>query len=87
MKPKLKFSSDKMYPLMKEYLSGDLTRSQFCSNKEIKLHVFQYWMKKYKSELDEGVQGRFSPIELGLPSADRYIRIKMGSGLEIQIPV
>ena len=86
--------SEEMFPIVKQYLESNQSQKQFCSTlkEEIKLCVFQYWLRKYKhsqSKLSVGAQSSFVPIELDPPSLPltQTATIKFANGIVINIPV
>ena len=75
-----------MYPMIREYMSTELSQREFCDRHQIELHLFRYWLKKYRDESASNDESGFSSIELELP-AKHHILIRTKSGVEIQIPV
>jgi len=78
----------KMFPLVKQYLSGNLSQSKFCKSHGIKVHNFQYWLRKYKQE----GKGRQSSSHQFIPVAfnnkqDQFIRISYPGGMTIDLPI
>lgn len=57
-----------MFPVIKRYQDCGLTQKEFCEQENLALHVFHYWLKKYKqeqpSEPDASPNPAFLPIEL-----------------------
>ena len=85
----------KMFPLVKQYLSGKLSQTKFCESHGIKIHNFQYWLSKYKQNRTGGEisSHQFIPIELNNNNnnnnnkQDQFIRISYPSGMIIDLPI
>jgi transposase-like protein len=80
----------KMYPLVQEYLSSEVSQREFCQGHQIKVHTFQYWLSKYKQEqIKENHVDKFIPIEINDPPAllNQIVRISYPSGMTIEFPV
>lgn len=43
-------TSAEMYPLIRQWQSGEQSKSDFCRAHHIKLHTFYYWEQKYRKE-------------------------------------
>ena len=81
----------KMFPLVKQYLSGDVSQTKFCETHGIKVYNFQYWLSKYKQERAgrQDLNHQFIPVELNNSNdkQDQYIRISYPNGLTIDLPI
>ena len=93
--------ADEMFPIIERYLECGLTQEEFCQQKNMPLHVFHYWLKKYKREQSSAPkpsppsQGRaagapaFLPIQLTGPEpAPNAKATATGceTGIEIVLP-
>lgn len=54
--------SQLMFSLIEVWKKSGMTRKDFCSQKDIALPKFQYWMKKYN--LHHETPGDFVPLKL-----------------------
>lgn len=45
-----KWTADRMYPLVEEWLEGNGSQRAFCHQQGIRLSTFYYWVKKYRNE-------------------------------------
>lgn len=45
-------SAERMFPLIEQYLSDDVTQKVFCARESLSPAVFRYWLKKYKKRQD-----------------------------------
>ena len=41
-----------MFFLIEEYLDGEQTQKNFCSDQGLSLHVFGYWLRRYRESGD-----------------------------------
>lgn len=41
-----------MYSLVEQWKQSDLTKAAFSASKSLSYHQFNYWLKKYKKEID-----------------------------------
>lgn len=49
-----KYDRAKMFGLVEEYLSGDITQNDLCKREGIKKGTFKYWQRKYREKLKAG---------------------------------
>ena len=52
-------TSEIMYPLVEDYLSGGLSQEQYCDNQPVTVSTFGYWVRKYKQENQESASAGF----------------------------
>jgi len=79
-----------MYPLVKEYLSSDISQREFCQGRKIKVHTFQYWLSKYKrDQIKQNQEDKFISLEVNesSPSLNQVMRISYPSGMIVEFPV
>jgi transposase-like protein len=80
-----------MYPLIRRYEQSDQSRAEFCKEENIKPHVFQYWLGKYRKENNVS-QASSSFVALQVESSlgsvieSGIVRITLPSGIIIEIP-
>lgn len=43
-------SSTKMYPLIQSWEESGQSQKEFCVERGVKLHVFWYWLRRYREE-------------------------------------
>lgn len=63
-----------MFPVIARYLESDLTQEAFCRQENLAIHVFHYWLKKYRQQQkpakpDAPGSPAFLPIQLAGVSA------------------
>jgi len=51
-----------MYPLVESWLSSGQSKQQFCTEHQINLHTFTYWVQKYREDKPGGNQPAFIQI-------------------------
>lgn len=82
-----------LFPLIATYLSGIATQQQFCAEHELPLHVFHYWLKKYReqeklssSKKDTGTDTAFLPVHITPPGVaeSSVCEISYPSGITIR---
>ena len=80
-----------MYPIVESYLSGIKTQQEVCKDNELSIHVFQYWLRKYREERSkpEGEVSGFSSLEIApaSPSSTSTMVIHLPSGVRVEIPM
>ena len=75
-----------MYWLVEEQLKSGMSQKKFSQQKQISLHVFRYWYKKYQQQFTEKEQ-RFIPLKIN-PSADSCTRLQIQypNGVNLYLP-
>lgn len=91
---RLRFTQKRMFPIIEQYLESGLTQKAFSKNQSLPLHVFHYWLKKYRGEqkqTDESGSSKkpqgpaFLPIQLtGMPSSG--CEISFPNGVKLRFP-
>lgn len=79
-----------MFPLVKRYLASDQSRVDFCTEHNIKVHTFQYWLGKYKEDrLDKKQFNKFVPIQIQEEKAvtNRSLRLTFPNGTKVELPL
>ena len=59
-----------------------LNKKQFCDQYNIKLHVYNYWLRKLRDESHE--DSPFIEINSPIPKSD--ILVKLSNGISIEVP-
>ena len=80
-------TSDQMFPVIRQYMSTDMSQRQFCEKHQIELHLFRYWLKKYREEKQKKEGSTFSSLALALPTTKDCIVIRTEGGVEIEVPI
>jgi hypothetical protein len=57
---------EQMFSLCQEWESGELNKTEFCIQHNIKVHRFNYWRKQYLQDQKEQ-QGNFVELTTELP--------------------
>lgn len=61
-----------MFPLIQEWAGSGLSQKAFCNAHQIKLHVFWYWLRRYREQ--ESLVGQepsgFVSVEMDRPWAE-----------------
>jgi hypothetical protein len=59
-------TSAEMYPLIRQWQSSGLSKSEYCSVHNIKLHTFYYWEQKYRKETADSINkvGQFVELQI-----------------------
>lgn len=87
-----KWDSGQMFPLIRKFEQSTKTRAEFCREMDIKPHVFQYWLGKYRKE-NKGLEAPSSFVSLQVPHSTQdtaespILRITYPSGLVLEIPI
>ena len=58
---------EKMFKLIKEYLSSDLTQPLFCEKHSIPYQRFQWWLKKYRKTKNSNADAKNIAIKGFIP--------------------
>ena len=67
--------------VIQQWRESGLTQTQFCTEQDIKLHNFHYWLKKqrFENEPDLGRTG-FIPVSVS-PHSDSKIDLHLGQAI------
>ena len=75
-----------MYAHIEDWQQSGLTQKDYCHQHDIKIHVFRYWLAKYRNdgEAEEG----FVPVVTSSSAATLGvgIHIRYPSGVQVQLP-
>jgi len=81
-------TSEQMYPIIERYVNGEESKQSLCSENNLSIHVFQYWLSKYnRAPRSKAHQPNFVPIQIDKINTGQCIRIKLSNGTEIEIPM
>jgi len=50
MKKANRRTSAQMYPLVEQWQNSKYSKSEFCSEHEMNIHTFTYWIQKYQND-------------------------------------
>lgn len=70
--------------MISKWQQSGLTQKVFCMDNKIRYHVFHYWYKVYKTELN--VSGSFLPVNIKPLARPEQITITGLNGLEVRLP-
>ena len=85
---KPKRNSQQMFPLVEQFEESKLTQKEFCSQYDLPLPVFQYWLKKFRSISNKQPQPVFIPLDVSNEKPDDgLMHIRLPNGIVITIPV
>ena len=73
-----------MFSLIQEWQASTIDKKHFCSQSQIGLHKFNYWLKKYKDEIQNKLPG-FTSYRLIDQSTN--IRLSFPNGVVAELPV
>ena len=79
-------SSEQMYPIVEDYIEGRKSKEELCELNGFSIHVFQYWLKKYREDKTEAVDN-FSALEISKSQDSGMINIHLPNGTRIEIPM
>lgn len=71
-----------MFPLVEEQQSGGLTQKQFCALHGVPLHVFSYWLRKYRDSRPEA--GGFVQLVAPTTGPGCAVRLVLGDGRSLE---
>lgn len=82
-------SADEMFPLVEQYLDGDLSRKAFCDKHGLSLAVLNYWIARYRREKTRqpGAFQEITPAPSSLDQALIEIIYPHGVRLRLFAPV
>ena len=84
---------EKLYPIVEEWLKTGSSKKELCQRHDIKLHVLDYWLRKYNSEKASPATtlSNFAPITIKNSSAPsstpEQIEISYLDGTVLRLPV
>jgi transposase-like protein len=78
-------TKSEMYPLVEQYLSSNETLAKFCESKNVKPHVLNYWLQKYRKQ-ESSSSLLFQPVEINKSSTEKNIVIRYPNGTNLIIP-
>ncbi len=81
--------SEQMYPIIKNYLEGNISQSSICDSAGISVPVLQYWLKKYRSEHSLETESGFAELEVEttVKVTTSSLTIYLPSGARVEIPL
>lgn len=91
-------NSQTLYPIVERWLNKEEgSKKETCANHGIAIHVFDYWLRKYRNEkpaLNDNIKGTkdniggFIPIEINSPShlPAEKIEIHYPNGISVHLP-
>ena len=67
--------------VIQQWRDSGLTQTQFCTEQDIKLHNFQYWLKKQRLEHEPDLAGAgFIPVSVN-PNSSQKIELHLGQAI------
>ena len=88
--PRLRRNSAQMYAIVASYEQSGLSQSAFCTAHSLSLHVFRYWLSRYRSaNRNESVLKSMGFKEILSESPDvgaplGFVRIRDSRGMELE---
>ena len=87
-------NSEKIYPYVEEWLKTGESKKDLCTREGIAIHVFDYWLRKYRAEKGEEVRPsdllsrKIVPIEIKGKGdlKEEGIIINYSDGTEVRLP-
>lgn len=78
-------SREEMYPKVELWHQSGQSKQAFCERAGVRLHVFEYWRKKYEAEAIVGssVPG-FCEVQPDQGSLNAVVRVVYPSGLVVE---
>jgi transposase-like protein len=67
-----------MRRVVEEFLSGGLTRREFCSQRGIALTTFDYWRSQFRSK------SRLVKVEVARPEEAQSLTLRLANGRSIE---
>jgi len=67
------------FPLIEKWKQSQMSQSSFCTAQNIPIHIFRYWLDKYRQQTTKADEN-FIPIRIKSPIS------KITSSLEIHYP-
>ncbi len=53
-----------MFTLIKKWHESGISQKEFCSQHDLSMHAFYYWLRKYK-QINQSSNNGFLPVEIG----------------------
>lgn len=70
-----------MFQLIEEWKQSGESQTSYCKNKNLYLHIFHYWLRRYKDQLRPATTGKaFIPVTIPVNEKTS------GNGIEILYP-
>ena len=73
-----------MYPKVESWYQSGQSKELFCETVGLRLHVFDYWRKKYEAEAREGSAPGFCEVQPDQGSPNSVVRVVYPSGLVVE---
>ena len=74
--------SEQMFPIVEQWKESRLSKSVFCKQETLSLHVFNYWADQYKKS--KAIGKGFIPLELPRDESRSYLEVTLLSGAKIK---
>ena len=58
-----------MFTLITKWQRSEISQKEFCSQHDLSMHAFYYWLRKYK-QTNQSSENGFLPVEIGPPVND-----------------
>ncbi|MFT7036777.1 MAG: hypothetical protein ACJA2S_005317, partial [Cyclobacteriaceae bacterium] len=76
--------SEQMFPIIEQWKESKLSKSTFCKQESLSLHVFNYWASQYKKRRKpQAIGDGFIPLELPSDESSSYMEVTLLSGAKI----
>jgi len=79
--------AERMFRLVNEWIRGSETKKSICRRHEIKIHTFNYWLKKFRESQYPETADDFIQIN---PSSEfirqTAVRLRFPSGITAEFP-
>lgn len=62
-----------MFPLVEQYLEGEIKRQDFCEIHDLTLSTLYYWMDRYRKSKQGASASNFIQLEVEPISPNRYM--------------
>ena len=88
-------TKQEMYPMVESWQTSGKSRTDFCTEQQVKIHTFNYWLAKYQKEmngeaLQSGKPSKFIALELSGSKSNELevhypngVRLSLKGGLSI----
>jgi len=65
-----------MFSLIKKWHESGITQKEFCSQHDLSMHAFYYWLRKYK-QANQSSENQFMPVEIRSPGNGAWGEIQI----------
>jgi hypothetical protein len=81
-----KTKTETMFALVDQWKSSESTQKQFCTEHDLKVGTFAYWVAKHKHAGSENPAGGFAEVDVSGPAGSAAVCITYPNGVVVSCP-